>query len=360
MSAALAFELPARLEATEPPPVRDEVRLLAASPAGLSHHDFTDLPDLLQPGDLLVVNTSATLPAALPAGGTLRLHLSTPLPGAFADDGHERWVVELRDGSAPYRRGRAGERLALPGGGVAELLAPYLGGQRLWAARLTLPEPLLAYLDHHGEPIRYRHLPDPRPLSDFQTIFALEPGSAEMPSAGRPFSRRVLDALAARGVGVASIVLHCGVSSLERGETPYPERFKVSAETAAAVNAAERVIAVGTTVVRALESAAQLRGSDPLTADRVSESSTNAGKIEVRGSDPRVEAVEGWTRLVVTPETGVRMVDGIVTGWHEPDASHLLLLEAIAGRELVERSYAEALARGYHWHEFGDSHLLLR
>jgi S-adenosylmethionine:tRNA ribosyltransferase-isomerase len=312
MSAALAFELPARLEATEPPPVRDEVRLLAASPAGLSHHNFTDLPDLLQPGDLLVVNTSATLPAALGAGGTLRLHLSTPLPGAFPDDGHERWVVELRDGTAPYRRGRAGERLPLPGGGVAELLAPYL--------------------DRHGEPIRYRHLPEPRPLSDFQTIFALEPGSAEMPSAGRPFSRRVLDALAARGIEVAPIVLHCGVSSLERGETPYPERFEVPAATAAAVAAADRVIAVGTTVVRALESA-NLRGSDPF--------------------------MKGWTRLVVTPETGVRVVDGILTGWHEPDASHLLMLEAIAGRELVERSYAAALAHGYRWHEFGDSHLLL-
>ena len=336
MSEALAFELPERLEATEPPPVRDEVRLLAASSAGIEHHRFTDLPDLLQPGDLVVVNTSATLPAALPAGGTVRLHLSTPLPGVFADDGAERWVVELRDGAAPYRRGRAGERLPLPAGGEAELLAPYLGGQRLWAARLTLPEPLLAYLDHHGEPIRYRHLPQPRPLADFQTIFALEPGSAEMPSAGRPFSRRVLDALAARGVRLATVTLHCGVSSLERGEMPYPERFKVPAATAEAVNDAARVIAVGTTVVRALEST-PLKGSDPLS---------------VGGS-------EGWTRHVVTPETGVRVVDGIITGWHEPDASHLLMLEAIAGRDLVERSYEAALAHGYRWHEFGDSHLIL-
>jgi S-adenosylmethionine:tRNA ribosyltransferase-isomerase len=329
MSAAPAFfELPARLEATEPPPERDAVRLLAATGDGLAHHRFSDLPDLLREGDLLVVNTSATLPAALPAGGALRLHLSTPLPGAFEDDGHERWVVELREGSAPHRGGRAGERLALPGGGRAELLAPYLGGDRLWAARLTLPEPLLAYLDHQGEPIRYRHLPEPRPLTDFQTIFALEPGSAEMPSAGRPFSRRVLEALSARGIQVAPIVLHCGVSSLERGELPYPERFRVPAVTAEAVHAADRVIAVGTTVVRALE--------------------TTGG-----------DAGEGWTRHVVTPESGVHVVDGIVTGWHEPDASHLLMLEAIAGRDLVERSYTAALAHGYRWHEFGDSHLLL-
>jgi S-adenosylmethionine:tRNA ribosyltransferase-isomerase len=331
MSAALAFELPERLEATEPPPERDQVRLLAASRDGLGHHRFTDLPDLLRPGDLLVVNASATLLAALavaPRERGLRLHLSTPLPGSFPDDGHERWVVELRDGSSPHRGGRAGEQLPLSGGGTAELLAPYLGGQRLWAARLTLPGPLPAYLDEHGEPIRYRHLPRLRPLADFQTIFAREPGSAEMPSAGRPFSRRVLEALSDRGLQIAEIVLHCGVSSLERGETPYPERFRVPQATADAVNAAERVIAVGTTVVRALE--------------------TTGG-----------DAGEGWTRHVVTPETGVRVVDGIVTGWHEPDASHLLMLEAIAGRDLVERSYAAALEHGYRWHEFGDSHLLI-
>jgi S-adenosylmethionine:tRNA ribosyltransferase-isomerase len=340
MSTALAFELPRRLEATEPPLERDHVRMLVASRAGIRHARFLDLPDLLEPGDLLVVNTSATLPAALPVDGVggsdMRVHLSTPLPEPpgrpWPDDGHERWVVELRDGTAPYRAGRAGERLALPGGGRVELLAPYLGGRRLWAARLRLPEPLPAYLDHHGEPIRYRHLPAARPLADFQTIFATEPGSAEMPSAGRPFSERVLERLEARGVTVATIVLHAGVSSLERGEAPYPERFRVPAGTAAAVNAARRVVAVGTTAVRALESAAD--------------------------EDGTVRAAEGWTRLVIGPERGVRVVRGILTGWHEPDASHLLMLEAIAGRALVERSYAAALADGYRWHEFGDSHLL--
>jgi S-adenosylmethionine:tRNA ribosyltransferase-isomerase len=339
MTTALAFDLPRRLEATEPPPERDHVRMLVASRAGIRHARFLDLPDLLEPGDLLVVNTSATLPAALPVEGPgdLRVHLSTPLPAPpgrpWPADGHERWVVELRDGAAPHRGGRAGERLALPGGGRIELLAPDLGGRRLWAARLQLPEPLPDYLDRHGEPIRYRHLPDPRPLADFQTIFATEPGSAEMPSAGRPFSERVLERLEERGITVATIVLHAGVSSLERGEAPYPERFRVPAATAAAVNRAERVVAVGTTVVRALESAAD--------------------------EDGTVHAAEGWTRLLVEPERGVRVVGGILTGWHEPDASHLLMLEAIAGRPLVERSYAAALADGYRWHEFGDSHLLL-
>jgi S-adenosylmethionine:tRNA ribosyltransferase-isomerase len=166
-----------------------------------------------------------------------------------------------------------------------------------------------------------------------QTIFADRPGSAEMPSAGRPFSRRVLDALHERGVAVAPVVLHTGVSSLERGEAPYPERFKVPPATAAAANAAKRVIAVGTTVVRALETAAEPDGT-------------------LRGA-------AGWTRLVVTPERGVRAVDGLLTGWHDPDASHVLMLEAIVGRDVVERSYAEALAGGYRWHEFGDTHLIL-
>jgi S-adenosylmethionine:tRNA ribosyltransferase-isomerase len=154
-----------------------------------------------------------------------------------------------------------------------------------------------------------------------------------MPSAGRPFSPRVLTALRKRGVGLARLVLHTGVSSLERGEMPYPERFRVPPETAAAVNAARRVIAVGTTAVRALES--------------------------VTAADGTVAAAEGWTRRVVTPEEPPRVVDGLITGWHEPDASHLLMLEAIAGREAVTRSYEAALEGGYLWHEFGDSHLLL-
>jgi S-adenosylmethionine:tRNA ribosyltransferase-isomerase len=249
-----------------------------------------------------------------------------------------RWVVELRRHGARFRGGRAGQVLALPGGGAAELLAPYLSPGRLWIAALDLPAPLGAYLAEHGRPIAYAHLAEPRPLGDLQTIFADEPGSAEMPSAGRPFTQRLLDELHARGVQVAPLVLHTGVSSLERGERPYPERYRVPPLTAARVNAHHaaggRVIAVGTTVVRALET--------------------------VAGPDGAVEAGEGWTSLVVTPERGVRAIDGLITGWHEPDASHLLMLEAVGGRDMIERSYAAALSAGYRWHEFGDSHLILR
>jgi S-adenosylmethionine:tRNA ribosyltransferase-isomerase len=330
--------------AVEQPVARDDVRLLVGAADGLRHVRFQDLPDLLQPGDLLVVNTSATLPAAVPASDGLTLHLSTPLPppgalrwgsaaGSWPGDGFERWIVELREGPNRFRGGQAGDRIALPAGAEAELLARYLGGGRLWAARLRLPGSLLDYLARHGRPIRYRHAPADLALPEYQTVFATEPGSAEMPSAARPFTDRLVTRLVARGVALAPITLHAGVSSLEAGEMPYPERFRVPPATAAAVNVARRVIAVGTTAVRALETVAR--------------------------PDGRVEPGAGWTAEVVTPERGVRAVDGLITGWHEPDSSHLQLLEAVGGDELVERSYRAALDAGYRWHELGDSHLLL-
>jgi S-adenosylmethionine:tRNA ribosyltransferase-isomerase len=335
---ALAFELPERLEAHGPPAARDAVRMLVASRSSdeLVDTRFRDIVDVLRPGDLVVVNTSATLPAALvaerPDGRPVGLHLSTPVPG---HEGH--WVVELRCGDAPCRSGRA-ETLALPGGARAELLAPYLSAQRLWVARLDLSSPLTAYLAEHGRPIRYRYVQETLPLREYQTVFAAEPGSAEMPSAGRPFTNELVTALVARGVAVAPVVLHTGVSSLEEGEAPYPERYRVPEPTARLVTSTRRwggrVIAVGTTVVRALETAAR--------------------------PDGWVWPGEGWTDLVVTPDRALRAVDGLLTGWHEPGASHLHLLDAVGGRDLVARSYEAALARGYLWHEFGDVHLILR
>jgi S-adenosylmethionine:tRNA ribosyltransferase-isomerase len=341
VSALARFELPARLEAHEPPEARglerDEVRMLVTERGSGRVLDARarDLPAVLAPGDLLVVNTSATVPAAFRArradGTELDLHVSTPLP----DSDHR--LVELRRNGASFRGARAGERLALPAGGVATLCAPYLGGGRLWVAELRLPGPLETYLARHGRPIRYRHVPGEWPLDAYQTVYAGEPGSAEMPSAGRPLSERVITALVARGIAVAPVVLHAGVSSLEEGETPGPEWFRVPPATARLVEAthdgAGRVIAVGTTVVRALES--------------------------VTAPDGRVAGGEGFTRLVVTPERGVRAVDGLLTGWHEPESSHLKLLRAVGGDELVERAYREALERGYLWHEFGDVHLIL-
>jgi S-adenosylmethionine:tRNA ribosyltransferase-isomerase len=344
---ALSFDLPKHLEATEPPEARgldrDGVRLMVArrSDESITHASFRDLPDFLRPGDLLVVNTSATLPAAVPVqradGRTLlELRFATPAPETRGDGW---WVVELRsaDGSAPFQRVREGERLALAGDRTIRIVAPYASGRRLWLARLGPGEPVHDYLARHGHPIRYGYVPAARDLPDYQTAYATEPGSAEMPSAGRPFTPQLITRLVAAGVQVAPLILHTGVSSLERDEEPYPERYDIPQSTARLVNAVRAwggsVIAVGTTVVRALET----------VADR----------------DGQVAPDAGWTNLVVTPERGLRAADGLLTGWHEPRASHLQLLEASAGLKLLARCYEEALERGYLWHEFGDSHLIL-
>jgi S-adenosylmethionine:tRNA ribosyltransferase-isomerase len=217
------------------------------------------------------------------------------------------------------------------------LVAPYEGSTRLVLARLDLPAPVDTYLREHGHPIRYDYAGD-WPIDAYQTVFAVDPGSAEMPSAARPFTPELVTELVARGVLIAPVTLHTGVSSLEHDEEPYEERYRVPPTTARLVNSVHawggRVIAVGTTVVRALETVTTPRGT--------------------------AAPGEGSTGLVVTPERGLRAVDGLLTGWHEPRSSHLKLLEAAAGPKLLERSYAAARARGYLFHEFGDVHLILR
>jgi S-adenosylmethionine:tRNA ribosyltransferase-isomerase len=300
---------------------------------------FFHLPDYLSRGDVIVVNTSATINAAFPAGD-ITFHLSTPLSDT-------RWVVELRrnsrKGTFPLLDAEIGETISLPGGATAYLIEPYQHylhtsiGVRLWVAELRLPLDVLSYSNRYGKPIRYDYVPREWPLSYYQTIFAKEPGSAEMPSAGRPFTREIVKRIENDGVKIVPLLLHTGVSSLESGEAPYPERYRIPLETARVVNDARelgnRVIAVGTTVVRALETAASYDG--------------------------HVTEGGGWTDLVITPERGVRAVDGILTGLHAPDASHLSMLEAFADVDHLSKAYGNALDENYLWHEFGDLHLIL-
>ena len=353
--ATVPFELQPELEAHEPPEAsgrsRDDVRLMVSRTANgeVSHHSFAALPDLLLPGDLVVVNNSATLPAAvsladtvpvagpgaLPDRAELTLHFSTAMP-----DGD--WLVELRSGrspaTAPFAGGTPGQRLQLPGGAVVTLTGRF--SPRLWRARLSTA--VIPYLLRHGQPIRYSYVPRPWPIEAYQTVFATWPGSAEMPSAARPFTAEIVTRLVSRGIAIAPITLHTGVSSLEGGELPYPESYDVPAATARLANltrqAGGRVIAAGTTVVRALESAAA--ASEP--ASRVS-----------------ITASAGWTSHVVTRRSGVAAVDGLLTGLHEPRSTHLWMLAAFADEHLLSRGYQAAADRGYRWHEFGDVHLLL-
>jgi S-adenosylmethionine:tRNA ribosyltransferase-isomerase len=324
--------------ATEPPEVRgrgrDDVRLLVAGPDGTTDATFDDLPRFLRPGDLLVVNDSATLAAAV--DGTrddepVTVHFATPL-----DDG--AWVVEVRpaarDATGPLPTARAGDTIGLPAGARLTLDAAYpdpaAQHSRLWRSKVAVEAPVEAFLQRHGRPIAYAYVPHRWPLAAYQTVFATKPGSAEMPSAARPFTAELVTRLVTHGVAVAPLTLHTGVSSQEAGEPPLPERFDVPATTAALVEHTKRhghrVVAVGTTVTRALES----------------------------------PATTGWTDLVLGPDRPARVVDGIISGWHEDGASHLRLLEAVAGRAVVAAAYERAEALGYRKHEFGDSALLLR
>jgi S-adenosylmethionine:tRNA ribosyltransferase-isomerase len=357
----LHFDLPSELEAGEPPEARglgrDEVRLMISYLGNdrIVHSSFTNLPDFLEEGDTLVINTSGTMNAALPAwysdGTSVTVHLSTHLPA-------DLWVVELRSSpdNEPVLDGESGEALTLPEGASIVLRTPYLsekrnqrgGNNRLWVSTLDLPTSLNEYLERHGSPIRYNYVRESWPSSYYQTVYATEIGSAEMPSAGRAFTSELITRLVAKGVRIVPLLLHTGVASLEDDEPPYEEFYRVSPETAAAINAARktgrRIVAVGTTVVRALETVTDRDGV------------THPG--------------EGWTDLYITPERGIRAVNAMLTGLHEPRSTHLSMLEALTGnsspctlsttgREHLETAYSEALDRGYLWHEFGDLHLLL-
>jgi S-adenosylmethionine:tRNA ribosyltransferase-isomerase len=367
-----------RLAASQPPEARglgrDGVRLLVATPDGMVRARFGDLPRFLSAGDLLVVNTSATIAAAVDGrrgdGRPVVVHFSSPLdeetpwagsldgrsPGEGTRDegtpsggptgegapGETQWLVELRENAAatgPVTDAAPGESITLPAGGSLTLLRRYPGPEaiRMWAASVAAGGDVGAFLARRGQPIRYSYVPDPWPLSAYQTVFARTHGSAEMPSAGRPFTAGLVTDLVAAGVVIAPITLHAGVASLEAGEPPLPERFAVPEPTAELVNLTRaegrRVVAVGTTCTRALESAADAGGA--------------------------VYARHGWTDLVLGAGHSARVVSGLVTGWHDPEASHLALLEAVAGQELVRAAYLEAEQAGYLWHEFGDSCLLL-
>ncbi len=353
LASSLDFRLPPELEADAPPEARglrrDEVRLMVSNflSGRIWHARFFDLPTFLSEGDAVVINTSRTRNAAVRAwrtdGTELELHLSMHLE----DD---LWTVEPRslhaDGKTAHFEGALpGERLTLPGGGSARLQQPYISdcetdappSKTLWVAQVSLPAAVDDYLPRWGFPIRYNYVKDRWPISDYQTVYATETGSAEMPSAGRGFTGELLSRLESKGIQVLPLILHTGVSNVDTHEPPYREFYRVPPETARGVTEARKagrqVVAVGTTVVRALESVTDVHGT--------------------------VRPGEGWTCLVVTPQRRLRAVTALLTGFHEPQASHLAILEALAGVPPLTAAYGEALQQGYLWHEFGDLHLIM-
>ena len=330
----IAAALPRGLvEATAPPEyrgvARDGVRMLVTDRRTNSHAHarFYDLPDLLRAGDLLVVNDSATLPAAITArrtnGDQVLVHVSTMIAARL-------WTVEPRGPVV------TGETLSLPGGASATLLAPIDPARpRLWYASFRMSEPMYAFLVRFGAPITYGYVDRSYPLREYQTFFARNIGSSEMPSAARPFTKAVVGRLRDRGIEIATVTLHCGVASFESPERPGIERFTVSAATAHRVNAARaegrRVVAVGTTVVRALETAATPDG---------------------------VTAAAGWTDLFIDESYRLNAVDALLSGFHDSNATHVSMLHAFISADLLQHAYAEAADHGYACHEFGDVHLI--
>ena len=285
------------------------IQLRVSQQQQLEQLSFDQLGRVLRPGDLLVVNDSATLPASVDN----HLHYSGQL-----EDGS--WLVEPRQpqgiGTVPLAW--SAERLIeLPELGPRRL-TPWPESGRLWRLE-NAPEPI-AYLNKYGAPIRYSHTQRELPLAAYQSFFARVPGSAEMPSAGRPFTREMI-----RGLDIASLTLHTGVSSLENHEMPYPEWFQVPEDTWRRVRQARRVIAVGTTVLRALETAA-------------------GGQMQ------------GWTRHIVTPQNFRHSVDGLLTGMHDPTSTHRWMLQALLPSDELERAYQGT----FNAHEFGDMHLILK
>jgi S-adenosylmethionine:tRNA ribosyltransferase-isomerase len=340
-TAELTFDRPKGLDASEPPEARgqrrDDVRLLVSTAQGHTHAKFRDLPKFLEPGDLVVVNDSATLPASLSAHGDVGrfvLNISTRF-------GPKLWLTEPR-----WASDRPGPLPLEPGDHIracdqsVRVIAPYPGAERLWFVEGDLAHAMARC----GQPIRYGYVEHAQPLTAYQTLFARAPGSAEMPNAARPFTKQIVAELLDAGVRFATVRLHTGVSSLDietenvEEHTLPPEPFRVGAEAAEAVNLTRRrggrVVAIGTTVVRALES---------------------AWSFEKGNVAPRA----GFTRLLVSPERGVFAVDGMLTGLHDSGASHLAMLYAVAGKDMVRDAYEELIREQYRWHEFGDSHLLL-
>jgi S-adenosylmethionine:tRNA ribosyltransferase-isomerase len=316
---------------------RDGARLCVIERATgrITHTTVAHLGAHLIPGDLLVVNSSRTLPAALRVtrddGAQIQLR-----PGALRDGEWDALAVET---GPPHRNVglRTGELLRARSGLEVRVRGARHDAPLLWRMTVERGDPMTTLL-RDGEPIRYSYVPEPVALEHYQTVYAGTPGSVEIPSAGRHLTWELLGGLRTAGIDVIDIVLHCGLSSFQDDDVDLhkpliEEWFAVRPETAERINHARRVIAVGTSVIRTLETAVHDGGN--------------------------VHAMSGWTPLVITPRTRLRVVDALLTGLHEPPATHLDMLGALLDESLLERAYAEVRERGYLWHEFGDAMLIL-
>lgn len=350
------YDLPPGQIASSPANPRDSSRLLVLDRAGGARTQtaFRMLPGFLREGDLLVVNTTRVLPARLM---TRLERTGRPVEVLLSHSEGESWQALL----GPGRRLNPGDRLlvdALPEAGGTVPDAPYNGAllleekmeRGLWRLRpeAGVMETLLARSGHVPLPpyLRREDAPDDRDW--YQTVFAREPGAVAAPTAGLHFTKDLLEELESAGVQLARIVLHVGPgtflpvrASREREHSVLPERYQIPPATAAAVNRAKasgrRIIAVGTTTVRALESAAWKAGD----------------------GNALVMPAAGWTDLTIREGYPFRLVDSMITNFHLPRSSLLLLVSAFAGRQAILDAYAEARDAGFRFYSYGDAMLIL-
>lgn len=326
------YHLPAERIAQEAAP-RGESRLLVLDREGPGRHSrIRDLPSLLRPGDLLVLNDTRVIPARLygqrPSGGRMEILL-------IERRGEREWDALVK----PGRRAQPGTVIGFDGGLSAEVIDKREDGRHL----LRFSEPVEPHLDRLGHiPLPpYIHRADtPEDRERYQTVYARHPGSVAAPTAGLHFNEELLREIEAAGVEIARVTLHVGIGtfkpvSAERIEEHRmeSERYEIGEETAAALRRARRVVAVGTTVVRTLESAAR---------------------------DGEVQSGSGSTALFITPGYQFRVVDALLTNFHLPRSTLLMLVSAFAGRERVLAAYEEAIRESYRFYSYGDAMLVER
>jgi S-adenosylmethionine:tRNA ribosyltransferase-isomerase len=337
----LNFELPATLNAVMPPERRgirrDHVKLMVQNrgTGNVEHDRFYNLDSYLKEGDVLVLNSSRTVPAVLKADiyrGVKRIQAEIEIRLARRKDESIWEALVVMEGV------ENGDQL---------IFSPELHGL---VGKVSPSNPFITIefskrgtdlynaIYSLGEPVRYEYIQNPWVLDYYQTVFATHPGSVEMPSAGRAFSWELLFKLQQKGIKLAFLQLHTGLSYLmddkwDHSPTENHEEYHIPQETWDILLQAKlegnRIIAVGTTVVRAIETA-------------------------IKNGN-----LSGWTNLYIHPGYNLKLADGIITGMHEPEASHLAMLSAFVEKEALFQAYQEAIIYGYLWHEFGDMNLII-
>lgn len=350
------YSLPPELIAQTPVEPRDHARLLVIDrdTGSLEHRRFYEIAEYLRPGDLLVANESKVLPARLlghkvDTGGKVEVLLLRPVPQPGEDGGEPAtWEALV----SPGRRVKEGTRLGFGSPGGAYLECTVVARTELGGRLVRFDRPPRQLLDALGQmplpPYIHEKLSDP---TRYQTVYARAEGSAAAPTAGLHFTRRLIEKLRGEGVGFATVVLHVGLDTFrpvhEENVEEHPmhsEWYSLPQETAEAITRTRagggRVVAVGTTSVRVLETAAQAQG------------------VEVGNREQRVAAGEGWSRLYIRPGYRFGLVDAMITNFHLPQTTLLMLVSAFAGRELILRAYDEAIRERYRFYSFGDATFL--